>query len=47
MGVALCGGKLLGGSAFFEVDLESGGAFLGGGVFVNFADECDGVQVVG
>ena len=47
LGVALCGGKLLGGSAFFEVDLESGGVFLGGGVFVNFADECGGVQVVG
>ena len=46
-GVALCGGELLSGSAFFEVDLKDGGVFLGGGVFVYFADECGGVQVVG
>ena len=47
LGVVLGGGRSLSGFAFFEVNLKSGGVVFGRGVFINFADKCGSVQVVG
>ena len=47
LGVVLGGGRSLSSFAFFEVNLEGGGVFFGRGVFINFADKCGSVQVVG